>query len=100
MFDERNVNILLVDDRPEKLLALDTIISDLGRVVKDRSGAEALRQLVKEDFALILLDIKMPVMDGFETAALIRQRPRSQHTPIIFITSYGDTDTHISRGYQ
>ena len=100
MADERDVNILLVDDRPEKLLALDTIISDLGRVVKAHSGAEALRQLVKEDFALILLDIKMLVMDGFETAALIRQRPRSQHTPIIFITSYGDTDTHISRGYQ
>jgi signal transduction histidine kinase/CheY-like chemotaxis protein len=100
MEDEKNVNIMLVDDRPEKLLALDTIISDLGRVVKAQSGAEALRQLVKEDFALILLDINMPIMDGFETAALIRQRPRSQHTPIIFITSYGDTDTHISRGYQ
>src|SRR5690349_17906564 len=76
-------NILLVDDRADKLLAIEAIISGLGQnIVKARSGKEALRHLLHMDFAVILLDVTMPVMDGFETAALIRKRPSSEHTPI------------------
>jgi PAS domain S-box-containing protein len=95
------VNVLLVDDRPDKLLALESILSDLGpNVLKARSGQEALRHLLRNDFAVILLDVNMPNMDGFETAALIRERERSANTPIIFLTALSDTDTHSSRGYS
>ena len=94
-------NILVVDDRSDKLLALEAVLSSLGQnLIQARSGKEALRQLLKQDFAVILLDVSMPSMDGFETASLIRQRPRSEHTPIIFITSIGNSDNHISRGYS
>lgn len=94
-------NILMVDDRPDKLLALGAVLGSLGQnLVQARSGKEALRQLLKQDFAVILLDVSMPSMDGFETAAFIRQRPRSEHTPIIFITSIGNSENHISRGYS
>jgi signal transduction histidine kinase/DNA-binding response OmpR family regulator len=99
MLNER-INILVVDDVPEKLIALEAILEDLGHnIVAVQSGREALRQLLFQDFALILLDVNMPEMDGFETAALIRQRPRSEHTPIIFITGFSD-ETHVSRGYS
>src|SRR5437762_496561 len=98
---EEKVSILIVDDRPDKMLAYETILSDLNEnVVCARSGKEALRCLLKQDFAVILLDVNMPIMDGFETAALIRQRPRSETTPIIFISAVNDTDTHVSRGYS
>jgi len=98
---EEKVSILIVDDRPDKMLAYETILSDLKEnIVCARSGKEALRCLLKQDFAVILLDVNMPVMDGFETAALIRQRPRSQTTPIIFISAVNDTETHVSRGYS
>jgi len=98
---ELKANILVVDDRADKLLALEAVLSGLGQnLVQVRSGKEALRQLLKQDFAVILLDVSMPTMDGFETAALIRQRPRSEHTPIIFITSIGNSENHISRGYS
>src|SRR5438093_7204704 len=81
-------NILLVDDRADKLLALEAILSSLDEnLVKARSGKEALRELLRQEFAVILLDVSMPVMDGFETAAMIRKRANSEHTPIIFITS-------------
>src|SRR5579872_2969019 len=94
-------SILIVDDRPDKLLALEAVLSGLGQnLVQARSGKEALRQLLKQDFAVILLDVSMPTMDGFETAGLIRQRARSEHTPIIFITSIGNSENHISRGYS
>jgi PAS domain S-box-containing protein len=94
-------NILIVDDRADKLLALEAVLASLGQnLVQARSGKEALRYLLKQDFAVILLDVSMPSMDGFETAALIRQRPRSEHTPIIFITSIGNSENHISRGYS
>ncbi len=93
------VKILLVDDRPANLLALETILEDLGQeLVKATSGKDALRQLLSDDFALILLDVKMPGMDGFETAALIRERERSRHTPILFVTAQKD-DEHQFRGY-
>ncbi|MBC8002648.1 MAG: response regulator [Opitutaceae bacterium] len=95
------VSILLVDDRPDKLLALESLLSGLGQnLVKARSGKEALKCLLRQDFALILLDVSMPGMDGFETASLIRQRPRSEHTPIIFVTSINETDNHIAKGYS
>jgi CheY-like chemotaxis protein len=94
------VNILAVDDSPEKLLALSALLSDLHQnVVTAASGREALRQLLKQEFAVILLDVNMPGLDGFETAALIRQRRSCEHTPIIFVTSYGD-QTHAVQGYS
>jgi len=93
------VKILLVDDRPANLLALETILDDLGQdIVKANSGTEALRYLLNDDFAVILLDVNMPEMDGFETATLIRDRERSRHTPILFITAHKD-DEHQFRGY-
>src|SRR4051812_36169614 len=98
---DRKVNILLVDDRPEKLLALEAILSSQGQnLVRARSGKEALRHLLREQFAVILLDVAMPGMDGFETAALIRQRGQTEHTPIIFITSINNSDNHIAQGYS
>src|SRR6516225_9475077 len=91
MVAEDKANILVVDDLPEKLLSMELILQDLGQnVVTARSGREALRRLLERDYAVILLDVNMPDMDGFETAALIRQRPRSEHTPILFLTAYGD----------
>ena len=86
-------NILLVDDRPDKSLAMQTVLADLGQnVVKAGSGKEALRCLLEKDFAVILLDVNMPGLDGFETAHLIRQRQSLEHTPIIFITGISDTE--------
>jgi len=93
------VSILLVDDRPEKLLALEAVLEDLGQtIVRAYSGREALRHVLNHEFAVILLDVNMPGMDGFETAQLIRQRRSSQHVPIIFITAMGD-EMHAARGY-
>ncbi len=101
MQPELNVNILMVDDHPENLVALEAILDSLGQnLVKATSGMEALRCLLNQDFAVILLDVQMPGMDGFETATLIRQRPRSQYTPIIFITAINRSDTHVARGYS
>jgi signal transduction histidine kinase/response regulator RpfG family c-di-GMP phosphodiesterase len=98
---EEKVSILIVDDRPDKLLAHETVLAELNQnLVRATSGKEALRCLLKQDFAVILLDVNMPGMDGFETAALIRQRQRSETTPIIFISAVNDTETHVSRGYS
>src|SRR6266566_1558268 len=99
--DVAKANILIVDDRADKLLALEAVLSSLGEnVVRARSGKEALRRLLSQDFAVILLDVSMPCMDGFETAALIRKRSSSEHTPIIFITSINTSENHIARGYS
>jgi signal transduction histidine kinase/DNA-binding response OmpR family regulator len=99
--DEETVSILLVDDRADKLLSCEVMLAGLNQnIVRATSGKEALRCLLQQDFAAILLDVNMPGMDGFETAALIRQRPRSETTPIIFISAVNDTVTHISRGYS
>src|SRR5262249_20934913 len=93
------VNILLVDDLPEKLLVLETVLADLDEnVISVRSGTEALQQVLKNEFAVILLDVNMPDIDGFETAALIRKRKKSAHVPIIFITALGD-EMHTAQGY-
>jgi signal transduction histidine kinase/DNA-binding response OmpR family regulator len=97
--DER-ADILIVDDLPEKLLVFETVLGDLNQnLVFARSGADALRQILRRDFAVILLDVNMPDMDGFETAALIRRYKRAAHTPIIFITSYAD-EMQTARGYS
>lgn len=92
--------ILLVDDRSENLLALEAILSGLNQtLVRASSGEEALRALLKDDYALILLDVQMPGMDGFETATQIKARSRTKDIPIIFLTAE-DTDEHAAyRGY-
>jgi PAS domain S-box-containing protein len=94
-------NILLVDDRPENLLALEATLNKIGQnLIRASSGEEALRQLLYHDFAVILLDVQMPGIDGFETAMLIRQRDRSRHTPIIFLTAFSSSDNFVSKGYS
>ncbi len=94
------VNILVVDDRDENLLALEAVLSDPGyRIVRARSGREALKEVLDQDFALILLDVQMPGVDGYETAVLIRERPRSRQTPIIFLTANDWGSQHVFRGY-
>jgi PAS domain S-box-containing protein len=93
-------NLLLVDDRPENLLALEAILDDLEfNILTADSGKEALRCLLKQDFALILLDVEMPGLDGFETAELIRSRRKTRFTPIIFLTAINKTEQHVFRGY-
>jgi PAS domain S-box-containing protein len=94
------VKILMVDDTPENLVSLEAALETLGQdLVIARSGIEALRHLLDDDFAAILLDVKMPEMDGFQTAELIRSRKRSRHTPILFLTGY-KSDEHLFRGYD
>ena len=94
------VDILLVDDRPENLLALEAILEPLGqRLVRAHSGEEALRQLLTRDFALILLDVQMPGMNGFETAKLIKARERSRYIPIIFLTAISKDEEYVFQGY-
>jgi PAS domain S-box-containing protein len=94
------VKILLVDDTPENLVSLEAALDGLGQdLVLAHSGMEALRYLLEDDFAAILLDVKMPDMDGFQTAELIRSRKRSRHTPILFLTGY-KSDEHLFRGYD
>ena len=97
--DADRVKILLVDDKQENLVAIEAVLDGLGQeVVKARSGKDALRACLEHDFAAILLDVKMPDMDGFETAAMIRERERSSGTPIIFLTALR-SDEHLFRGY-
>jgi signal transduction histidine kinase len=101
MSSEQPINILLVDDRAENLLVLEAMLAPLGHnLVKASSGQEALKYVLQADFALILLDVQMPGMDGFETAELIRGRERSQHIPIIFLTAVSTSDLQIFRGYM
>jgi CheY-like chemotaxis protein len=94
-------NILLVDDRPENLLALEAILSSLDQnLVRATSGEEALKALLAEDFAVILLDVQMPGMDGFETASHIKRRERTRDIPIIFLTAINREPQHAFRGYS
>ncbi len=100
MSTDEAVDILVVDDLPEKLLVIGTILESLGQnIVTARSGREALRYLLDREFAVILLDVNMPDMDGLETAAMIRQRRQTAQTPIIFITAFGE-DAHSAQGYS
>ena len=95
------VNILLVDDEPKDLLALESVLSGIGQnVVTASSGQAALRQVLETDFAVILLDVHMPGLDGFETAALIREREQSKETPIIFLTASMVSDSSLFKGYS
>ena len=94
------VKLLVVDDDATKRFALRTILAPLDEtIVEASSGADALRQLLRDEFAVVLLDVRMPIMDGFETAQLIRQRPRSELTPIIFVTALDQAETDMARGY-
>ena len=94
------VNVLLVDDQPSNLLALEALLSAEGlNLVRAPSGEQALMRVLDEDYAVILMDVQMAGMDGFETAELIRQRDRSKHTPIIFLTAFQSTEAQILRGY-
>ena len=95
------VSILVVDDDTTKRFALRAILASLDEtVVEASSGADALRQLLRQEFAVILLDVRMPIMDGFETAQLIRQRPSSELTPIIFVTALDQSETDLVKGYD
>jgi signal transduction histidine kinase/DNA-binding response OmpR family regulator len=95
------VDILVVDDSTSNLLALEAMLSELGQnLVKASSGTEALKRLLQQDFALILMDVHMPGMDGLETAEIIRSRERSRFIPIVFLTAYSPTDAQIVRGYS
>jgi signal transduction histidine kinase/DNA-binding response OmpR family regulator len=100
MVNADKVNILVVDDLPEKILVLESILEELGEnVLAARSGEQALGRVLEHEFAVILLDVNMPGMDGYETAQLIRRRKKSAHTPIIFITAFAD-ELHTAQGYQ
>lgn len=99
MVDRERASILIVDDMPDKLLVYQSVLDELDEhVVAVRSGAEALKEILRQDFAVILLDVNMPGMDGFETAQLIRQRRRSAHIPLIYLTAFTD-ELRISQGY-
>jgi PAS domain S-box-containing protein len=97
---KHKIKILLVDDNPDNLISIEAALETLDEeLVLAQSGTEALRHLLENDFGAILLDVKMPDMDGFETAELIRARKRSQHTPILFLTAYRNEE-HLFRGYD
>jgi signal transduction histidine kinase/DNA-binding response OmpR family regulator len=96
---DNKVNILVVDDLPDKRLAFEVVLEELGQnLVMATSGADALRELLVREFAVILLDVNMPDIDGIETAELIRQHSKTKHTPIIFVTAYAD-EMQTARGY-
>lgn len=95
------ISVLLVDDRPDNLTSLEVLLADMGLdLVKALSGNEALLQMLHADFALVLLDVQMPEMDGFETAELMRQNPKTSQVPIIFITAGMNEASHRFKGYE
>ena len=99
-FRRARASILLVDDHPSNLLALEAILEPLGQdLVKAHSGEEALKALLTRDFACILMDVQMPGMDGFQTASLIKQRERTRHVPILFLTALSRDAAHVFKGY-
>jgi CheY-like chemotaxis protein len=98
---QHRAKVLLVDDRPENLLALEAILQGLDQeLVTAESGEEALKHLLTDDFAVILLDVQMPGMDGFETAEHIKRRERTRHVPIVFLTAIDREPHHAFRGYS
>ena len=101
MTRNRRASVLLVDDEPDNLVALTAVLEPLGReLVQATSGEQALALLLKREFAVILLDVRMPGLDGFETAALIKQREKTRHIPIIFVTAVSKDTEHVFRGYS
>src|SRR6202023_1317793 len=100
MADDK-INILLVDDQPAKLLSYEVILRDLGEnLIKAASGREALEHLLKREIAVVLIDVCMPELDGFQLAAMIRDHPRFQRTAIIFISAIQVEDVDRLRGYE
>jgi signal transduction histidine kinase len=98
---EEQVNLLLVDDRPENLLALEAILDPLGQcLIRANSGPEALKHVLGEEFAAILLDVQMPGMNGFEVAEIIKSRERSRTIPIIFLSAINKEDAYVFKGYS
>jgi PAS domain S-box-containing protein len=101
MKNSSQVNILVVDDRPANLMALAETLVPLGQnVVKAISGEEALKHLLQQEFAVILLDVQMPTMDGFDLAKIIHSRPATSHTPILFLTAINRDELYILKGYS
>ncbi len=101
MSDTEKIKILIVDDKPQNLVALEALLQAPDRsIFLATSGNEALGTILDHDFAVILLDIQMPGMDGFETAQLIRKRHRSMHIPIIFVTAISKEQKHMFKGYE
>src|ERR1041384_1148085 len=99
--DMPKARILMVDDHPPNLIALEGILQPLEQeLVRANSGREALRHLLRGDFALILMDVQMPELDGLQTAKLIKDRPRDRHVPIIFLTAIHKDPSYIFRGYR
>src|SRR5215210_5398793 len=93
--------VLLVDDKVENLIALEAVLEPLGQtLVRATSGHEALGHLLRDEFALILMDVQMPELDGFETAAYIKRREKTRHVPIIFLTAISKELHHVFRGYS
>jgi signal transduction histidine kinase len=98
---EEQVNLLLVDDRPENLLALEAILEPLGQcLIRANSGPEALKHVLADEFAAILLDVQMPGMNGFEVAEIIKSRERSRTIPIIFLSAINKEDAYVFKGYS
>ena len=98
---DSTVNILMVDDHPENLLALEAVLKSPNyNLICANSGEEALKWVLKQDFAVILLDVQMSGLNGFETAKLIKAREKSKHIPIIFITAISQTKEHVLHGYN
>src|SRR4051812_7604210 len=96
-----DVTVLLVDDNPDNLRLLEILLEPLGfHLVLAGSGEEALRHLLTDDIALILLDVQMPGMDGFETARHIKERERTRDIPIVFLTAYGDDAARVAEGFS
>jgi PAS domain S-box-containing protein len=99
--DDARARILIVDDNHNKLRALESLLEPLGaEILSAPSGRDALRHLLASDVAVILLDVRMPEMDGFETAALIRSRPRCERTPILFVTAFDQAEADMARGFE
>ena len=98
---DEKVNILLVDDRPDKMLAHEVVLAELNQnLVRANSGDEALKRILAQDFAVILLDVQMPGLNGFETAKLIKARERSRYIPIIFLTAISKEEQYVFKGYE